>query len=104
MDKKAFAVDTQYAVTLRDATGRLRPANLYVHQLFDQDMIARRTDGGAQSGLLFKIPYKDVARVVRTVPVSDKKRFMLPEAMLKPKLWENRSSMAAYSSSPGLGK
>lgn len=103
MDKEAFQVDQQYAITLQDANGKLRPANIYVHHLFDNDMIVRRTDG-ADTGMLFKIPYSRVTKIVRTVPVMDVKRFMLPKAMLSPKLWESRDSMSAYSSSPNLGK
>nr|WP_207143467.1 hypothetical protein [Ectothiorhodospira shaposhnikovii] len=103
VDKKHFAADTQYAVTLYDDHRRLRPANLYVHRLFDDSMIARRTDG-LHSGLLFKIRYEDVVRIARTIPVDRSRRFMLPEAMLMPKLWENRTTMNAYASAPGLGK
>ena len=103
MDKSNFTADTRYSVTLKEAGGRLRPANIYVHRLFDDYMIARRIDG-AQLGMLFKIPYKDIVRIVRTIPVADQERFMLPDAMLNPKVWETRDSMMAYGSSPGLGK
>lgn len=103
MDKNRFSVDTQYSVTLKEPTGRLRPANLYVYRLYDDYMIARRTDGD-RSGLLFKIPYGDIVRIVRTLPVPDPKRFLLPEAMLNAKVWETRDSMMTYASSPGLGK
>lgn len=103
MDKTRFSVDTQYSVTLKEADGRLRPANLYVYRLYDDYMIARRTDG-TQSGLLFKIGYADIIKIVKTLPVLDKKRFMLPEAMLKAKVWETRDSMMTYASAPGLGK
>lgn len=103
MDKSAFKKDGHYAVTLRSPDGRLRPANLYVHRLEDDYMIARHTSG-ADVGLLIKLGYDDVVKIVRTHPVLDRKRFMIPEAMLKPKLWETRTSMRAYSSAPGLGK
>jgi hypothetical protein len=103
LDKSSFSVHTQYSVTLREASGRLRPANIYVHRLEDDYMIARRTDG-TQSGLLFKIPYGDIVRIVKSIPVMDNKRFMVPDSMLNPKVWATRDSMMAYSSAPGLGK
>lgn len=103
MDKNEFKQDGHYAVTLRSAEGRLRPANLYIHRITDDYMIARHTSG-PDVGLLFKLRYDDVVKIVRTHPVLDRKRFMIPEAMLKPKLWESRESMRAYSSAPGLGK
>lgn len=103
MDKNEFKKDGHYAVTLRTTAGRLRPANIYVHRLEDDYMIARHTSG-ADSGLLIKLRYDDVVKIVRTHPVLDRKRFMIPEAMLKPQLWESRDSMRTYSSAPGLGK
>ncbi|MBK1692886.1 hypothetical protein [Ectothiorhodospira mobilis] len=103
MEKADFATDTRYAVTLRGPGGRLQPAQLYVHQCFYAAMIARRLDG-PDSGLLVKIPYEDVIRIVRTYPVAEQDRFMLPQAMLQAKLWEDRTSMATYASAPGRGK
>lgn len=103
MEKSDFEVNGHYSVTLRGADGRLRPANLYVHLLADAYMIARHTSGG-DVGMLVKLGYDDVVKLVRKLPVADRKRFMLPEALLKPKVWETRTSMRAYSSAPGLGK
>jgi hypothetical protein len=103
VDKNAFKKDGHYAVTLRTAEGRLRPANLYVHRIEEGYMLARHTSG-PDLGLLVKLRYDDVVKIVRTHPVLDGKRFMIPEAMLKPQLWESRDSMRAYSSNPGLGK
>jgi hypothetical protein len=103
LDKNQFMKDGHYAVTLRSAEGRLRPANVYVHRLEDAYMIVRHTSG-PDVGLLIKLRYDDVVKIVRKHPVLDRKRFMIPEAMLKPKLWESRDSMRAYSSAPGLGK
>ncbi|OOG22493.1 hypothetical protein B1C78_14975 [Thioalkalivibrio denitrificans] len=103
MDKSRFTADTRYSVTLREADGKLRAASIYVHRLFDDYMIARRIDG-AQLGMLFKIPYQDIVRIVRVIPVADEQRFMVPDAMLNPKVWETRDTMMAYGSSPGLGK
>jgi hypothetical protein len=103
MEKSAFRKDGHYAVTLRSADGRLRPANIYVHCTEDDYMIARHTSG-PDVGLLVKLGYDSVVRVVRTHPVLDRKRFMIPEAMLKRQLWETRDTMRTYSSAPGLGK
>ncbi len=103
MEKTAFTKDGHYAVTLRNREGRLRPANIYVHRTEDDYMIARHTSG-PDVGLLIKLGYDAVVKIVRTHPVLDRKRFMIPEAMLKPKLWETRDSMRTYSSAPGLGK
>ncbi|WP_018862503.1 MULTISPECIES: hypothetical protein [unclassified Thioalkalivibrio] len=103
MDKSEFQVDGHYAVTMKDENGKLRPANIYVHDMQDGYMIVRRTSGG-DVGLLFKLKYDDVVKIVRTHKVLDRKKFMVPEAMLKPKLWETRDSMRTYSSAPGLGK
>ncbi|AKJ95791.1 MULTISPECIES: hypothetical protein [Thioalkalivibrio] len=103
VDKSEFQVDGHYAVTLKDENGKLRPANIYVHDMQDNYMIARRTSGG-DVGLLFKMDYDDVIKLVRTHKVLDRKKFMVPAAMLKPKLWETRDSMRTYSSAPGLGK
>ncbi len=103
MEKSDFATNGHYAVTLRNREGKLRAANLYVHRLEDEYLIARHTSG-SDVGLLVKLGYDDVVRIVRTHPVLDKKRFMIPDAMLKPKIWATRDSMRTYSSAPGLGK
>ncbi|AHE97498.1 hypothetical protein [Thioalkalivibrio paradoxus] len=103
MEKRAFRPDGHYAVTLRSRGGQLCPANLYVHRVENGYMIARHTSG-QNIGLLVKLRYDDVVRIVRTHPVLDRKRFMLPEALLKPQLWESRDSMRTYPSAPGLGK
>jgi len=103
VDKSAFSKDGHYAVTLRSPDGRLRPANIYVHRTEDGYMIARHTSG-PDVGLLIKLGYDSVVKIVRTHPVLDRKRFMIPEAMLKPQLWETHDTMRTYSSAPGLGK
>jgi hypothetical protein len=101
LDKNVFSTDTMYSVTLRDEQGKLRPANIYVYRLYDDYMIARMTDKG---GMLLKIKYDDVTKIVKTISVADPKKFMLPEAVLAQKTWETRNSMTTYSSAPGLGK
>ena len=101
MEKKDFSAHTRYAVTLRDEHGRLRPANLYVYRLYDGYMIARRTDG---DGSLLKLPYEQMVKIVRTLPVRYEDRFLVPEAMLAESAWKHRTRMQTYSSSPHMGK
>ncbi|WP_018935775.1 hypothetical protein [Thioalkalivibrio sp. ALJ24] len=103
MEKSDFQVDGHYAVTMKDEQGKLRPANIYVHRMEDDHMIVRYTSGG-DVGLLFKLKYDDVVKIVRTHKVLDRKKFMVPDSVLDPKLWKDRDSMRAYSSAPGLGK
>ncbi len=102
MEKKDFAPDTRYVLTLRDPeSGRLRPANVYVYRLHDDYMVARMTD---REGLLHKVPYADVVRIVRSAPVAPARRFLIPAALLDERIWKDRSMLAIYSSSPALGK
>lgn len=102
MEKKDFAPDTRYVLTLRDPeNGRLRPANLYVYRLHDDYMVVRMTD---REGLLHKVPYTDVVRIVRSAPVAPARRFLVPAALLDERIWKDRSMLAIYSSSPALGK
>ena len=101
MNQSDFSEGVRYAVTLKDASGKLRPANFFVYKRFDDFMIVRMTDKG---GLLHKISYGDVAKIVKTIEVSSIKQFALPEAVLDPKTWEGRTTMQAYGSAPGLGK
>lgn len=101
MEKNDFAEGMRYAVTLKDDSGKLRPANFFVYKLFDDFMIVRMTDKG---GLLHKIAYANVTKIVKTMKVASPKHFMLPEQLLNPKIWANRNTMQAYGSAPGMGK
>ncbi|HQU16022.1 MAG: hypothetical protein B7Z66_01145 [Chromatiales bacterium 21-64-14] len=102
MEKKDFAVDTRYALTVRDPeTGRLRPANFYIYRLYAEFMVARMTD---RDGSLHKIPYANVVKIVRTTPVPKSQRFAVPAALLDERAWKDRSSLTLYSSSPASGK
>lgn len=103
MEKSEFVNDGHYSVTLRTTDGKLRPANIYVHRMEKEYMIVRHTSG-PDVGTLFKVSFEDILRIVKTHPVSGEKKFMIPEALLKPKLWESRDQMKVYSSAPGLGK
>ena len=101
MDKSSFKPDTRYTLTLRDPQGKPRPANLYVYRVYDQFMVARSTSG---DGLVCKIAYADVERVVDETPVPPAERYFLPAAMLDEKNWRDRSVMQHYASAPGRGK
>ena len=101
MDKSAFRPDTRYTLTLKDAAGRPRPANLYVYRVYDTFMVARATSG---EGLLRKVAYDDVLKVVDTSEVERERRYFLPAALLDEKNWKDKTEMAVYSSAPGLGK
>lgn len=101
MKKDDFKPDTRYTVTWRNYEGRIRPANLYVYRLYDDAMIARMTDA---SGLLYKIGYDQILRIVKEIPVSAENRFRIPDAVLKETSWKDRVVMERYSTSPALGK
>lgn len=101
MNKRHFKENTRYAITLMDENGRLRPANIYVYRLHDDFMIARFTD---KTGILNKIPYDSVTKIVKTTEVAPEARFMVPDILLSAKTWQTRSSMQTYSSSPRVGK
>ncbi len=100
MKKDDFTAHTRYTVTLR-AEGRLRPANFYVYRLYDDFMIARMTDHG---GLLYKIRYEEVEKIVRHKEIAPEDRFYIPEAVLKESVWRDRVKMERYSTSPHMGK
>lgn len=101
MDKSSFKEDTRYTITWRDPSGKLRPANIYVFRAYEKFLIARDTSG---DGLLRKINYEDVIKIVQEKPVDKEQRFAIPPAVLDEKAWRERSVMERYSSAPGLGK
>lgn len=101
MDKSNFKENTRYTITWRAPDGKLRPANIYVYKMFDNAMIARMTD---KSGLLHKIPYDDVIKIVKEQAVDKENQFVIPAAVLEEKVWKDRSVMERYSSSPHMGK
>lgn len=101
VDKSNFKENTRYTITWRTADGKMRPANIYVYKLFDNAMIARKTDSG---GLLHKIAYTDVFKIVMEVAVEKEDYFTIPAAVLDEKVWKDRSVMERYSSSPHMGK
>jgi hypothetical protein len=101
MDKSNFSADTRYTLTLRDASGKARAANVYVYRVYDQFMVARAT---SNDGLLRKIPYSEVEKVVDQKPVDPKERYTLPAALLDEKNWRDKSEMQVYASSAARGK
>ena len=101
MDKTAFKPDTRYTLTLRGTGSRPEPANLYVYRVYESFMVARATSG---DGLLRKIPYENVLKIVGEFPVEAEKRYFLPNALLEEKNWRDKTEMAVYASSPALGK
>lgn len=100
MKKDDFLPHTRYTVTMQ-IDGRPRPANFYVYRLYDEFMIARMTDNG---GLLYKIKYDSVEKIVRFKQVAEEDRFFIPEAVLKENVWRDRVKMERYSTSPHMGK
>lgn len=101
MDQKDFKEHTRVTVTWRDENGKLRPGNFYVYKLFKDSMLVRARD---KDGLLRKLPYADVLKIVKKEEVNPEFRFMLPPALLDEKLWKSRTIMQHSSSSPNLGK
>jgi hypothetical protein len=101
MDKQDFKPDTRYTLACRDEGGRVRPLNLYVYRVYDTFMIARETSAG---GLVRKIPYAGIERIVKAVEVAPEDRFFLPAGVLDEKNWRDRSTMQHYASAPGRGK
>ncbi|MFO1360861.1 MAG: hypothetical protein U1F45_00075 [Burkholderiales bacterium] len=101
MDRQAFKPDTRYTLACKDEHGRVRPLNVYVYRLYDRFMVAR--DTGA-AGLVRRIDYGDVERIVRTTEVAPADRFFLPAGVLDEASWRDRSVMQHYASAPGRGK
>jgi hypothetical protein len=64
-------------------------------------MVVRNTDS---DGLLRKLRYAAVERIVAASAVPEGERLALPEAMLQPAFWADRESCVAYGSSPARGK
>jgi len=63
--------------------------------------VARNTAG---DGLLRKIRYDSVERIVKTTAVARDEQLAVPEAMLQAAFWKDRETCVAYGSSPARGK
>lgn len=101
VDKTAFKSDTRYTLTLRDSQGTPRPINVYVYRVYDKFMVARAMSG---DGLVRRIDYGVVEKIVAEQPVAANERFVLPAAMLDESSWRDRTVMQHYASSPARGK
>jgi len=101
MTKDDFKADTRYTLTVRDASGRLTPLNLYVYRTYGDFMVARETSG---PGLVRKIAYADVVKIVHEHAIEPADRYFLPAQLLEEKNWRDRSVMQHYASAPGRGK
>ena len=101
MDKQAFKPDTRYTLACRDEAGRVRPLNVYVYRVYDQFMVAREAGEG---GLVRKIPYAGVQRIVKEQAVAPDERYFLPAGVLDEKAWRDRDVMQHHASAPGRGK
>jgi hypothetical protein len=101
MDKNDFRPDTRYTITWRDPEGKVRPATFYVYRVHDDFLVARST--GAD-GLLRKITYPEVLKIVEAKEVEPAARSLVPAALLEQKIWRDRTVMQHYASSPRLGK
>lgn len=101
MDKSEFQPDTRYTITWRNPQGRLQPAAIYVYRVYPSFMIVRMTGG---DGLLHKITYPEVEKIVSSAPVAPRDRTFLPAAVLDERAWRDRSTMQHYAGSPQRGK
>lgn len=101
LEKNDFQENMRYTVTLRDTGGKLRPAKFYVMRRYNDAMIVRLTE---REGILRKVAYADVLKIVKSssVPVQD--RYFIPEAILNEKNWKDRTEIQHYSSAPHMGK
>ena len=101
MDRSDFQENTRITVSYKDKDGKLRPANFYVYKLFDEFMIVRSTDN---DGLLRKLAYSDIAKLVKQKPVDRNHLYAVPDDILHHSIWQNRDTMFHYASAPGRGK
>lgn len=101
MEKNDFHENVRYTVTWRDAGGKLRPANIYVMKRFEESMIVRQTE---KEGLLRKIKYTDVVKIVKSAAVAVQDRCYVPEAVLHERNWKDRTEIQHYSSASHTGK
>ena len=101
MDRNDFQEDTRVTATYKDDKGKLRPGNFYIHKLFDEFMIVRSTDS---DGLLHKMNYDQVIKVIKSKAVDREHLYYVPEDMLQKHVWQDRDTLFHYASGPGRGK
>jgi len=101
MDKTDFKPDTRCTITWQPPDGKAQPANIYVYRVYDHFLVVRLT--GAD-GLLRKITYPEILKLVSAKEVEPAGRYCLPSPLLDEQTWRDRVVMAHYSSSPQFGK
>lgn len=101
MDKNSFQPERRYTITLRDDQGRQRPANIFVYRTYEAFMVVRFVGG---DGLLRKLRYESVERIVKEWAPDPDHVFNTPAALLDENTWRDREVMQHYATSPGLGK
>ncbi|MDH5376715.1 MAG: hypothetical protein OEX00_00155 [Gammaproteobacteria bacterium] len=101
MNKDDFHNHSRYTVTLTDEHGKARPSKFYVLHKLSSSMIVRLTE---REGILKKIGYDSVKKIVTQEAVPEQNRISLPPALLEEKFWKDRDEMQHYSSTPHSGK
>jgi hypothetical protein len=101
MDKNDFRPDTRYTIAWGDRQGSARPATIYVYRAYSEFLVARLVGG---DGLLRKITYPEVLKIVSAEPVAPGNRTFVPAAMLDEKTWRDRTIMQHAPGSPQRGK
>lgn len=101
MNKSDFSENVRYTITYKDAEGKLRPLGIYVMRLLEEAMIVRMTQ---KEGVLRKLAYTDVVKIVKSQAVAKKDRYYVPDALLSEQHWADRTEIPHYSSAPNMGK
>lgn len=100
MDRLAFKPDTRYTLACKDAKGRGRPLDVYVHRLYGKFMVARKTGAG---GPVRRTDCDALERIVSAREVVPADRFFLPAGVLDEASSRDRSAMQRCASAPGQG-
>jgi len=100
VEKTEFHENMRYTLTVKDEN-KLRPLNVYIMKLHNDGMIVRLTE---KEGILKKILYENVFKIVKSQEVPKQDRFFVPEAVLSEKNWKDRNEIQHYSSAPHMGK
>jgi hypothetical protein len=101
MKKEDFYQDHRYTLTYTDSEDKLRPVSVYVLALHEDAMIVRLTE---KEGILRKIPYDTVRKIVKSQAVSEQNRYYVPDAILAATHWGDKNEIQHYASAPNMGK
>jgi hypothetical protein len=101
MDASAFQPDSRVMATLREPGGVPRPGRFYVLRAHPDFLVVRMADG---EGLLRRIDYGTIERIVETLPIAPRDRIAVPAALLEAAFWQSRATLAHYGSSAARGK